>query len=38
MAEQPNPTPNAGPALWDLVIARMQERDRIGLERYKVHR
>lgn len=30
----PEPTPNYFPAVWPLVIADMQERDRIGRERY----
>lgn len=33
--EQPEPTPNDKPAVWDLVIEQMRTRDRIGLERYK---
>ena len=32
--EQPRPIPNGNPALWDLVIADMQTRDRVGQERY----
>lgn len=32
--DQPAPTPNDGTPVWDLVIADMQERDRIGRERY----
>ena len=31
---EPMPTPNNYPAVWDLVIADMQERDRIGTEKY----
>jgi hypothetical protein len=31
---EPMPTPNSHPAVWDLVIADMQERDRIGAEKY----
>ena len=34
MTDQPAPTPNDQPALWDVVIARMHERDQVGLERY----
>ena len=33
---QPDPTPNNQPAIWTLVIHDMQERDRIGRERYGV--
>ena len=36
MSEQPPPTPNDNPAIWDLVIADMQVRDRLGQERYGV--
>ena len=31
---QPAPKPNAGTPIWELVIADMRERDRIGRERY----
>lgn len=31
---QPLPTPNDHPAIWPLVVADMQERDRVGRERY----
>ena len=31
---QPQPTPNNHPAVWDLVIADMQERDQIGELKY----
>ena len=31
---QPQPTPNNHPAVWDLVIADMQERDQIGKQKY----
>ena len=31
---EPMPTPNHHPAVWDLVIADMQERDRIGDQKY----
>jgi hypothetical protein len=34
MSEQPNPTPNDLPAVWPLVIADMEARDRVGLQRY----
>lgn len=34
IADQPPPTPNGQPAVWDLVIADMRERDRVGRERY----
>ena len=33
-AEQPLPTPNGSPFVWDLVVADMQERDRLGATRY----
>ena len=36
VTEQPAPTPNSHPAVWDLVIADMKARDLVGLERYKV--
>ncbi len=32
--DQPNPKPATGPAIWDLVIEDMRERDRLGVERY----
>lgn len=32
--DQPPPVPSDRPAVWDLVIADMRERDRIGRERY----
>lgn len=32
--DQPAPIPNDDVAVWDLVIADMQERDQIGRERY----
>ena len=32
--DQPAPTHNDRPAVWDLVVADMQERDRIGRQRY----
>jgi hypothetical protein len=31
---QPDPKPNTNPAVWDLVIKDMQERDATGLSRY----
>ena len=31
---QPAPKPNAGTPIWELVIADMRERDRIGRKRY----
>lgn len=34
MAEQPDPTPNGQPPLWDLVIDEMRARDRLGQARY----
>lgn len=34
--DQPAPTVNDGPAVWDLVIADMKARDEIGQERYGV--
>jgi len=34
--DQPDPTPNDRPAVWPLVIADMQARDRVGRERYGV--
>ena len=32
--DQPPPIPNQGKPVWDLVVADMQERDRVGRERY----
>ena len=32
--EQPDPTPNDGTPIWDLVIADMHARDALGRERY----
>ena len=32
--EQPEPVPNDGPAVWDLVMADMHARDVLGRERY----
>lgn len=32
--EQPAPVANDRPAVWDLVIADMRQRDRVGRERY----
>jgi hypothetical protein len=34
MSEQPAPTPNDLPAVWDLVIEDMRQRDALGLSRY----
>lgn len=34
IVDQPPPVPNERPAVWDLVIADMQARDRLGRERY----
>lgn len=34
MSEQPKPTPTSGAPIWELVVADMKERDRIGRERY----
>lgn len=34
LSPQPDPKPNARPAVWDLVIAEMQARDAQGRERY----
>ncbi len=34
--DQPSPVANALPVAWDLVLTDMQERDRIGRERYGV--
>lgn len=33
--KQPDPVKNNLPAMWDLVIEDMKERDRIGVETYK---
>lgn len=32
--EQPTPVPNDNPAVWDLVVADMKARDRLGERRY----
>lgn len=32
---EPTPQANAHPAIWDLVVADMRERDRIGLDKYR---
>ena len=32
--EQPAPVKNTGPAVWDLVIADMKQRDELGRRRY----
>jgi hypothetical protein len=34
MSEQPAPVPNDLPAVWDLVIEDMRQRDSLGLSRY----
>jgi len=34
IADQPPPVPNERPAVWDLVIADMRERDVVGRARY----
>ncbi len=34
MSKQPDPVSNDLPALWDLVIQDMQQRDSIGLKNY----
>jgi hypothetical protein len=34
MSEQPAPVPNDLPAVWDLVIEDMRQRDALGLSRY----
>jgi hypothetical protein len=34
VADQPPPVPNERPAVWDLVIADMRERDAVGRHRY----
>lgn len=31
---QPAPTPNSQPAIWDLVVKDMEERNRDGIEKY----
>lgn len=33
---QPNPTPNANQPVWEQVISDMQERNQIGIRRYKM--
>lgn len=32
--DQPAPNPNANPAIWDLVIEDMRQRDHVGRQRY----
>lgn len=32
--DQPPPKPNGGKPIWDLVLRDMQERDRVGRQRY----
>lgn len=34
VADQPPPVPSDRPAIWDLVVADMQARDKVGRERY----
>ena len=34
VADQPPPRPNANKPVWEMVIADMRERDRVGRERY----
>jgi len=34
MTDQPTPIPNTKPAVWDLVISDMHERDEVGRHRY----
>jgi hypothetical protein len=36
MSKQPAPKPNDHPAVWDLVLADIEKRDRVGKERYGV--
>lgn len=36
MEAQPPPRPNNLPAVWDLVVAEMQQRDQVGRDRYGV--
>lgn len=33
---QRKPKPTTGPAVWDLVIADMRQRDRVGTRRYGI--
>lgn len=33
---QPEPIPNNLPAVWDLVLADMSKRDKVGRRRYRV--
>lgn len=33
---QPDPVPSSSPAIWDLVVQDMQDRDKVGKERYGV--
>jgi len=35
--EQSAPTKNEHPAIWDLVVKDMQERDRLGVNQYGTH-
>lgn len=34
IVDQPDPTPNKLPAIWDLVVEDIKQRDEIGIERY----
>jgi hypothetical protein len=34
VTEQPAPIPNDRPAVWDLVVADMKQRDHVGRQRY----
>lgn len=34
--EQPQPIANESPAIWDLVVADMRERDHVGRQRYGI--
>ncbi len=34
IADQPPPIPSDRPAVWDLVVADMKERDQVGRARY----
>ena len=34
IVDQPPPVPNEEPGIWQLVIADMADRDRVGRERY----
>lgn len=34
MSDQPAPTPNDNPSVWDLVLSDMKDRDAVGRKRY----